>query len=138
MCSQYNKHRTSIRYSCIHPLYNPDLCIDKQNSRTSQKAKQRASCPAVFWYLSAYSKQNSSRNPESGKSSVPFSKHGTDQSIIGQAQNSGCSQNYLPQHFLYFLPEPQGQGSFRPIFFSLRIVVDSFCSLYNFFSSSSE
>ena len=24
--------------------------------------------------------------------------------------------SYCPQHFLYFLPLPQGQGSFRPIF----------------------
>ena len=23
---------------------------------------------------------------------------------------------YAPQHFLYFLPEPQGQGSLRPTF----------------------
>jgi hypothetical protein len=23
---------------------------------------------------------------------------------------------YLPQHFLYFFPLPQGQGSFRPTF----------------------
>ena len=25
---------------------------------------------------------------------------------------------YLPQHFLYFLPEPQGQGLFLPTFCS--------------------
>ena len=27
--------------------------------------------------------------------------------------------NYFPQHFLYFLPLPQGQGSLRPIFWSV-------------------
>ena len=42
---------------------------------------------------------------------------------------SRSSYRFLPQHFLYFLPEPHGHGSFLPIFFSLRIVVDSFCSL---------
>ena len=29
------------------------------------------------------------------------------------------ANDYLPQHFLYFLPEPQGQGSFLPIFGSV-------------------
>jgi len=28
-----------------------------------------------------------------------------------------------PQHFLYFLPLPQGQGSFRPIFSVARFTV---------------
>ena len=36
---------------------------------------------------------------------------------------------YLPQQCLYFFPEPQGQGSFLPIFFSFTIVPDFFCSL---------
>ena len=41
-----------------------------------------------------------------------------------------CDQKYyLPQHFLYFFPDPHGHGSFLPIFLGLRIVVDSFCSL---------
>lgn len=35
---------------------------------------------------------------------------------------------FFPQHFLYFLPLPHGHGSFLPIFFSLRIVPDCFCS----------
>ena len=30
--------------------------------------------------------------------------------------NPSASFTYLPQHFLYFLPEPHGQGSFLPIF----------------------
>ena len=29
------------------------------------------------------------------------------------------ANDYLPQHFLYFLPEPQGQGLFLPIFGSV-------------------
>jgi hypothetical protein len=29
------------------------------------------------------------------------------------AAATGCSAITLPQHFLYFLPLPQGQGSFR-------------------------
>ena len=46
---------------------------------------------------------------------------------------------YLPQHFLYFLPLPHGQGSFLPTFFSLRTVPAFFCSLYNaFFLSESK
>ncbi len=32
--------------------------------------------------------------------------------------------SYLPQHFLYFLPLPQGQGSFLPGFFSTRTVFE--------------
>src|SRR5699024_10086211 len=32
-------------------------------------------------------------------------------------------QNYLPQHFLYFLPLPHGQSSFRPILSSFLIVL---------------
>src|SRR5688500_8463931 len=28
-----------------------------------------------------------------------------------------------PQHFLYFLPLPQGQGSFRPTFGASRVIV---------------
>ena len=30
----------------------------------------------------------------------------------GAALAAGCSAITLPQHFLYFLPLPQGQGSF--------------------------
>ena len=37
-----------------------------------------------------------------------------------------CCYFYLPQHFLYLRPEPQGQGSFLPIFWSART--------YGFFS----
>lgn len=38
---------------------------------------------------------------------------------------------YLPQHFLYFLPEPQGQGSFLPAFFP-----DTFGALAFFLAGS--
>jgi len=34
---------------------------------------------------------------------------------------SYCKSFYLEQHFLYFFPEPQGQGSFLPILGSLTI-----------------
>ena len=30
------------------------------------------------------------------------------------------AENYFPQHFLYFLPDPQGHGSLGPIFGSSR------------------
>ena len=33
----------------------------------------------------------------------------------GFFSSSGIVTFYLPQHFLYFIPLPQGQGSFRPI-----------------------
>jgi len=33
---------------------------------------------------------------------------------------------YFPQHFLCFFPLPQGQGSFRPTFFSATIVFGGF------------
>jgi hypothetical protein len=33
---------------------------------------------------------------------------------------------YVPQHFLYFLPLPQGQGSFLPTFFPSRLMVVPF------------
>ena len=36
---------------------------------------------------------------------------------------------YRPQHFLYFLPLPQGQGSFLPIFGPLITVPEIFCAL---------
>jgi len=32
-----------------------------------------------------------------------------------------------PQHFLYFLPDPQGQGSFRPTRGTSRLIVWTFC-----------
>ena len=35
---------------------------------------------------------------------------------------------FFPQHFLYFLPEPHGHGSFRPIFLPTTTVPDFFCS----------
>lgn len=38
-------------------------------------------------------------------------------------------ENYLPQQYLYFFPEPHGQGSFLPTFFSFITVPESFCSL---------
>jgi hypothetical protein len=34
---------------------------------------------------------------------------------------------YFPQHFLYFLPLPQGQGALRPIFLSARFTGFFFC-----------
>ena len=40
---------------------------------------------------------------------------------------------FLPQQYLYFLPEPQGQGSFLPTLTSLRIVPLCFCSRYSSF-----
>ncbi len=36
---------------------------------------------------------------------------------------------HRPQHFLYFLPLPHGQGSFRPAFFSERSIEGSFFGL---------
>ena len=36
---------------------------------------------------------------------------------------------FNPQHFLYFLPLPQGQGSFLPIFLPFTIVPEAFCCL---------
>ncbi len=41
----------------------------------------------------------------------------------------GSGQAFLPQQYLYFLPDPHGQGSFLPIFFGLTIVPDFFCSM---------
>src|SRR5204863_1888554 len=34
---------------------------------------------------------------------------------------------FAPQHFLYFLPEPQGQGSLRPIFAAPRTTCCTGC-----------
>lgn len=39
-------------------------------------------------------------------------------------------RGYLPQQFLYFLPLPQGQGSFLPIF--LSILIGSFFAFFPF------
>ena len=51
-----------------------------------------------------------------------------DSSIL--VQNNGFVNYYfLPQHFLYFLPLPQGHGSFGYTFLSFTIVVERFCSL---------
>ena len=36
---------------------------------------------------------------------------------------SGINVNY-PQHFLYFFPDPNGHGSFRPGFGSARTGMD--------------
>src|SRR5438094_4712584 len=38
-------------------------------------------------------------------------------------QNGGAPQAAVPWHFLYFFPEPHGQGSLRPTFASLRFTV---------------
>jgi hypothetical protein len=35
-----------------------------------------------------------------------------------------------PQHFLNFLPEPQGQGSLGPAFLSLRAVTIGFLGVF--------
>ncbi len=35
-------------------------------------------------------------------------------------RSADLPEGYFPQHFLYFFPLPQGQGSFRPIFGSVR------------------
>ena len=43
------------------------------------------------------------------------------------------SYAFFPQHFLYFLPLPQGQGSFLPILRGLRMVPEAFCCLYSSF-----
>jgi len=40
--------------------------------------------------------------------------------LVVKASLSGSYSLTAPQHFLYFLPLPQGQGSLRPIFGSLR------------------
>ena len=37
--------------------------------------------------------------------------------------------SFAPQHFLYFLPLPQGHGSLRPTFGPFTIVVEAFCAL---------
>ena len=51
--------------------------------------------------------------------------------VNGEYYNSNNSNNnyaFAPQHFLYFLPEPHGHGSLRPIFLSFTTVPDFFCS----------
>ena len=83
-------------------------------------------------------KQQAGRGPESGKGGIPLMQAGTDHPVIQETGGPAGRQSYLPQHCLYFLPEPQGHGSLRPIFFPLRTVLDSLCSLYSLFNSSSE
>lgn len=49
-------------------------------------------------------------------------------SAIKVADSVKKYQAFFPQQFLYFFPEPQGQGSFRPIFgVDLTIVVLCAC-----------
>lgn len=51
---------------------------------------------------------------------------------------SGTTSHQRPQHCLYFLPLPHGQGSLRPTLrFSLWMVPEFFCSLYNSLRRSS-
>jgi hypothetical protein len=38
------------------------------------------------------------------------------QIFLKDKSTGGISKIYLPQHFLYFLPLPQGQGEFLEIF----------------------
>lgn len=45
------------------------------------------------------------------------------------SKSKGKFQAFFPQHFLYFLPLPQGQGSFLPILWGFRTVPEAFCSL---------
>ncbi len=45
-------------------------------------------------------------------------------------------KHYLPQHFLYFLPLPQGQGSLRPTFFSAILVFGGFNNISKSLMSS--
>lgn len=42
---------------------------------------------------------------------------------LSPSQNRFHYFSFAPQHFLYFLPLPHGQGSFLPIFLPLRIVL---------------
>ena len=80
----------------------------------------------VYAHATREAKQNSARLPDKVAGNiqrVPIHKkkrRKSDAFFISYA--------FIPQHFLYFLPEPHGHGSFRPIFFSLRTVPDFFCS----------
>ena len=40
----------------------------------------------------------------------------TDSCFFQESVARVADQIYLPQQFLYFFPEPQGQGSLRPTF----------------------
>ena len=42
-------------------------------------------------------------------------------SSYGRGERGSATRSYLPQHFLNLLPEPQGQGSFRPRFLVLLV-----------------
>jgi hypothetical protein len=62
---------------------------------------------------------------------------------LRSAGHRGCAQvnfkkrkPYFPQHFLYFLPLPQGQGSLRPTFFSEIIVFVGFSNISRLVISS--
>ena len=60
--------------------------------------------------------------------------------ILSYLPLTGDSQRnyrFLPQHFLYFLPLPQGQGSLRPILGGFTTVEEVLCSLYSSFLLSS-
>ena len=57
--------------------------------------------------------------------------------FISQKFSQYKSYLFLPQHFLYFLPLPQGHGSFGYTRSSFTIVVEDFCSLYKAFLVSS-
>ena len=43
-------------------------------------------------------------------------------SLLHNSVTQNRRRLHLPQHFLYFLPLPHGQGSLRPIFGSSRVV----------------
>lgn len=60
------------------------------------------------------------------RSAVPFiSEPATDAGAAPDTELRSCVQMWpgMPWHFLYFLPLPQGQGSFGPILGSVRRTV---------------
>ena len=66
--------------------------------------------------------RNEQKKRREAKTPALFLFHGT----FHEPSGSCLRKLYLPQQNLYFLPEPQGHGSFLPIFFPFTIVPDFF------------
>lgn len=122
--SYSSRQRVLNIYSCFYCYYSMPCCL-KSKALFCCSDKIAAISPADYAYLPQLCCQvtnsycNCADRPQVLTTSV----------LTGYA--------FLPQHFLYFLPLPQGQGSLGYTFGALCTVVDSFCSLYRVFLVSS-
>lgn len=116
-----------IRFTSFSTITESPDCFTATQRQSSEGSvdKKLSACGFSLWYHVS--------NLLVSSPCFHMSHYSIEDVVVKKFSATSCSiinpYRFLPQHFLYFLPEPHGHGSFLPIFFSLRIVVDSFCSL---------